>query len=77
MTSDEQEALSHIHTGWWCVPLSSGRIAVFDHPMKPASLKIAASWQHLLTFQRPVNEELRPEGRGRERGPNLNVELDL
>src|SRR5687768_7021886 len=35
MTQDEQEALSvSLTRGLWCVPLSSGRIAVFDHPAR-------------------------------------------
>ena len=30
--SEEQEALSHQHYGWWVVPLASGLVAVFTHP---------------------------------------------
>lgn len=34
MSPDEQEALSHRYTrGVWCVPLSSGRIAAWTHPL--------------------------------------------
>lgn len=33
MSPDEQEARSRLHTGFWVVPLSSGRLAVWSHPM--------------------------------------------
>lgn len=46
MTPDEQEALSRCFSGFWCLPLRSGRIAVWDHPAR--SLRcIVDSWQEV------------------------------
>lgn len=56
MDTDEQEARSHAHTGWWCVPLSSGKIAIFQHPMKPL-FKIVDSWVDVLGEAREPPKE--------------------
>jgi hypothetical protein len=47
MTSEEQEALSHQHYGYWTVPLASGSIAVFTHP-NGKLLAIVHSWNEVL-----------------------------
>ena len=53
MMPDEQEALSHKHTGLWCVPLASGRIAVFDHPMRPLRA-ICERWRDVVSLQKEL-----------------------
>jgi hypothetical protein len=56
MSVDEQEALSvSLTRGLWCVPLSSGRIAVFHHPTRPL-LAIVDTWADVLALEpRPVS----------------------
>lgn len=46
MTADEQEALSHQHYGYWCVPTTAG-IAVFNHPSGKL-LAIVSRWEEVL-----------------------------
>lgn len=61
MTIDEQEALSNQHAdGWWCVPLASGRIAVFEHPHDHALYTICDNWSQVIALpRRPVQPIVR------------------
>lgn len=60
MTADEQEALSiALARGWWCVPLSSGRIAVMPHPMRTRELRIVDDWEQVKNL--PRSEPVRVE----------------
>ena len=48
MTPDQQEARSiSLTKGLWCVPLSSGRIAVFDHPLIGTERCVCDSWEEV------------------------------
>lgn len=49
MDPNQQEALSHQHYGYWCVPLAAG-IAVFNHP-NGKLLAICGSWNDVLKVQ--------------------------
>lgn len=73
MTSDEQEALSiSLTRGLWCVPLSSGRIAVFSHPMRTLHC-IVESWDEVVRLGniRPV------QTRRIVAGALIDIDLDL
>lgn len=48
MNADQQEALSHQHYGYWCVPLASGAIAVFNHPNGKLLAITPARWEEVL-----------------------------
>lgn len=75
MSIDEQEALSvSLSRGMWCVPLSSGRIAVFTHPM--CSLRtIVDSWADAVALApHTATYTARYNSTGLE---SLTVELDL
>lgn len=65
MTIDEQEALSHQHYGYWCVPLTSGSIAVFNHP-NGKLLAIAHRWEDVLRTEMAPRPVYQPE-------PKLNL----
>lgn len=56
MDANHQEALSHQHYGYWCVPLSGGAIAVFSHP-NGKLLKVCADWQSVLRVPLPATPE--------------------
>lgn len=67
-----QEALSHQHYGYWCVPLAGGAIAVFSHP-NGRLLDICPSWEMVKTVPlppRPVYPPVSPQF-----GP-LDINLD-
>jgi hypothetical protein len=62
MSPDEQEALSWQHArGCWCVPLSSGRIAVWLHPNGRLHA-IVDSWNDIIQMEprphRPIQLHL-------------------
>lgn len=50
MTQDEQEALSHKYTGLWLVPLDSGRIAIFTHPLRELET-VVNSWEDVKMWR--------------------------
>jgi hypothetical protein len=52
MDANQQEALSHQHYGYWCVPLAGGCIAVFNHP-NGNLLEICVNWDHVLEVPLP------------------------
>lgn len=73
MTRDEQEALSiSLTRGLWCVPLSSGRIAIFSHPMRELHC-IVESWDEVVRLGniRPVQIQRTVVG------ALIDVEIDL
>lgn len=73
MTTDEQEALSiSLTRGLWCVPLSSSRIAVFQHPMVLVHT-IVDTWQDAIALPRPkqTRRHMQPASL------MLDVEIDL
>lgn len=71
MTADEQEALSRVWRGLWCLPLSSGRIAVWDHPSRPLRC-IVDSWEEVTML-----EAHRPKPTVPPPAIPLDLELDL
>ena len=81
MTADEQEALSVSHTrGLWCVPLSSGRIAVFPHPAR--SLRcICDTWEDVARLEvrapEPPRQLRLPYGHSPLGEDALDIEVNL
>lgn len=63
-----QEALSHQHYGYWCVPLASG-IAVFSHP-NGRLLAFCATWADVLKVPLP------PRPQYSANGGMLDIELE-
>lgn len=68
MTTDEQEAKSRWHTGFWIVPLSSGRFGAGAHPVKTlvgvfdTVEEAAKACQHVPKYEPRLSGRLNLEG---------------